>query len=48
MRNYAEFFEWIGDDFDSEAVDVKQLTTAVARLAKAWSNKHSAKSSRRR
>ena len=35
--------EWIGEDFDSTAVNVEALADDVAALAKAWTRKPPAK-----
>lgn len=42
-ERHAEFTEWIGDDYDPDAVDPEWLTEEVAALAKKWSRKPKAK-----
>ena len=46
-ERYAELTEWIGDDFDPDAVDPEWLTAEVAALAKKWSRKPATKRARR-
>ena len=46
-ERHAEFTEWIGDDYDPDAVDPEWLTAEVATLAKKWSRKTKAKHPRR-
>lgn len=38
-ERHAELTEWIGDNFDPDAVDTESLTEGVAALAKKWSPK---------
>ena len=38
-ERHDEFKEWIGDDFDPEAVDADRLAAEVAALAKRWARK---------
>ncbi len=38
-EGHAEMKEWVGEDFDPEAVDVEALSSAVAALAKTWTRK---------
>ena len=38
-EGHAEMKEWIGEDFDPDAVDVEELSSAVAALAKTWTRK---------
>ena len=38
-EGHAEMKEWVGEDFDPEAVDVEELSSAVAALAKTWTRK---------
>lgn len=42
-----ELTEWIGVDFDRDAVDPEWLTADVVSLAKKWSRKPTAKEARR-
>jgi hypothetical protein len=46
-ERHAEFTEWIGDDFDPDAVDREWLTANVAALARKWSHKLAANRARR-
>lgn len=46
-ERHAELTEWIGVDFDPDAVDPEWLTADVASLAKKWSRKPTAKRARR-
>jgi Plasmid pRiA4b ORF-3-like protein len=46
-ERHAELIEWIGDDFDPDAVDPERLTAQVAALAKKWSRKPAANRARR-
>jgi len=46
-ERYADLTEWIGDDFDPDAVDPEWLTAEVAALAKKWSRKPATKRARR-
>lgn len=46
-ERHAELTEWIGDDFDPDAIDPERLTAQVAELAKKWSRKPAAKRARR-
>jgi hypothetical protein len=46
-ERHAEFIEWIGHDYDPEAVDREELTARVAALAKKWSRKPAADRARR-
>jgi len=47
-ERHAEFTDWIGDDFDPNAVDTEWLVDEIAALAKRWSRKPPARRSRRR
>jgi len=38
-ENHAEMKEWIGEDFDPNAVNVERLADDVAALAKTWARK---------
>ncbi|HEY2749819.1 plasmid pRiA4b ORF-3 family protein [Phenylobacterium sp.] len=38
-ERHAELSEWIGEDFDPNAIDVEALTLSVEHLAKQWSRK---------
>ncbi len=38
-ENHADTKEWIGEDFDPNAVKFDELAGAVAKLAKAWARK---------
>ena len=46
-ERHAELTEWIGVDFDPDAVDPEWLTADVTSLAKKWSRKPTAKRARR-
>jgi Plasmid pRiA4b ORF-3-like protein len=46
-ERHAELTEWIGDDFNPDAIDPEWLTTEVAALAKRWSRKPTTKRARR-
>jgi len=45
-ERHSEFSEWIGDDFDANAVDTEWLIDEVAKLAKRWSRKPASRRSR--
>jgi len=45
-ERHAELTEWIGDNFDPDAVDPQALTAEVAALAKKWSRKPAANRAR--
>jgi hypothetical protein len=45
-KRHRETREWLGDDFDPEALDTEPLKTDVAALAERWAKKPSAKKPR--
>src|SRR6266508_1904934 len=47
-ERHAEFAEWIGEDFDPNAVDADRLAKDVGTLAKSWTRKPASKRARRR